>query len=221
MPIIQAEKLCKTYFHALGDVQVLVNASFTINEGESCAVIGESGRGKTTLLYVLAGLDSFEGTVRIKGQDIGAMDERGLSAFRAENIGFVFQHHFLMDDLSAFDNALLPLRITRSLTPKNIERLRGLFERLGIAARMGHRPTELSGGERQRVSLVRALANRPPLLFADEPTGGLDRENAENLENLLFELVREEKTTLLVSTHSPRLAGRCARILPIDTINNH
>lgn len=218
MTILKAHNLSKTYQHPLGDIQILNNASFSVEKGESLAVVGESGRGKTTLLYVLAGLDTFEGSVTIKNVEINSLSEKELSSFRAQNIGFVFQHHFLLDDLSAWDNALLPLRIAGVLNKENQEYIKELFDKLGVSSRKVHKPGELSGGERQRVSLIRALALKPILLFADEPTGSLDKANAEILENLLFNLVKDQKTTLIISTHSTRLAERCKRVLPIESL---
>ena len=218
--MIKVENISKIYKHPLGDVTVLKNASFSVEKGETIAVVGESGRGKTTLLYLLAGLDTFEGKIFINGVEIGNLNEKDLSAFRARHIGFVFQHHFLLEDLTAWENAVMPLRIAGLNDAEHTSYLAGLFESLGLSARKGHRPSELSGGERQRTSLIRALACRPPILFADEPTGSLDKQNAENLENLLFDLAAQQKTTLIISTHSSRLAERCSRMLPIDSISH-
>ena len=217
--MIKVENVSKIYKHPLGDVTVLKNASFSVEKGETLAVVGESGRGKTTLLYLLAGLDTFEGKIFVNGTEIGSLNEKDLSAFRARHIGFVFQHHFLLEDLSAWENTIMPLRISGLNNAEHTAYLSSLFEALGLSARKGHRPSEMSGGERQRTSLIRALACRPPLLFADEPTGSLDKQNAENLENLLFDLAAQHGTTLVISTHSSRLAERCGRVLPIDSIS--
>ncbi|MGL5254115.1 MAG: ABC transporter ATP-binding protein [Brevinema sp.] len=218
--MIKVENVSKIYKHPLGDVTVLKNASFCVEKGETVAVVGESGRGKTTLLYLLAGLDTFEGKIFINNTEIGRLDEKSLSAFRAKHIGFVFQHHFLLEDLTAWENAVMPLRIAGINDAQHKQDLAALFDALGLSQRKGHRPSEMSGGERQRVSLIRALACRPPLLFADEPTGSLDKQNATKLENILFELAAKYGTTLLISTHSVRLAERCQRVLPIDSISH-
>lgn len=218
--IISAHGLTKIYKHPSGNVTVLKNAEFHAFKKESVAITGESGRGKTTLLYLLAGLDSIDsGSIEINGTRIDTLSERKMSVFRSEEIGFIFQHHFLLPDLDALSNSLLPLRITKQLTTASVNRVKNLFEKLGIAQRMTHKPHELSGGERQRVAVIRALANNPSIIFADEPTGSLDKENALHLEEILFDLVREHGTTLIISTHSNRLAERSERIIRIEDIS--
>lgn len=218
--IISAHGLTKIYRHPSGNVTVLKNAEFHAFKKESVAITGESGRGKTTLLYLLAGLDSIDaGNIEINGTRIDTLSERKMSVFRSEEIGFIFQYHFLLPDLDALSNALLPLRITKKLTTASVNRIKNLFEKLGIAQRMTHKPHELSGGERQRVAVIRALANNPSIIFADEPTGSLDKENALHLEEILFDLVREHGTTLIISTHSNRLAERSERIIRIEDIS--
>lgn len=218
--IISAHGLTKIYKHPSGNITVLKDTEFHAFKKESVAITGESGRGKTTLLYLLAGLDSIDsGSIEINGTRIDTLSERKMAVFRSEEIGFIFQHHFLLSDLDALSNALLPLRITKQLTLTAVERIKNLFEKLGIAQRMTHKPHELSGGERQRVAVIRALANNPSIIFADEPTGSLDKENALHLEEILFELVREHSTTLIISTHSSRLAERSERIIRIEDIS--
>lgn len=218
--IISAHGLTKIYKYPSGDITVLKDTEFHAFKKESIAITGESGRGKTTLLYLLAGLDSIDsGSIEINGTRIDALSERKMAVFRSEEIGFIFQHHFLLSDLDALSNALLPLRITKQLTLTALERIKTLFEKLGIAQRMTHKPHELSGGERQRVAVIRALANNPSIIFADEPTGSLDKENALHLEEILFDLVHEQGKTLIVSTHSSRLAERSGRIIRIEDIS--
>lgn len=218
--IISACGLTKIYKHPSGNVTVLKDAAFHMFKKESVAITGESGRGKTTLLYLLAGLDSADaGTIELNGTRIDTLSESQMAIFRSEEIGFIFQHHFLLPDLDSLSNALLPLRITRRLTETATDRIKNLFKNLGLEHRMSHKPDELSGGERQRVAVIRALANNPSIIFADEPTGSLDKENALHLESILFDLVQKYGKTLVISTHSGRLAERSERIVRIEDIS--
>jgi len=181
------------------------------------AVVGPSGSGKTTLLGLLAGLDRpTQGTIRIDGQDLGALDEDGRAAFRAERLGFVFQTFQLLPTLTALENVLVPLELRPGgRTGGDLERARDLLARVGLADREHHYPVQLSGGEQQRVGLARAFANRPSLLFADEPTGSLDADTGADVIDLLVELNAEAKTTMVLVTHDRALASRAHRVIQL------
>ncbi|MGL4394108.1 MAG: ABC transporter ATP-binding protein [Brevinema sp.] len=217
--MLEAKNLSKIYLHPIEPVRVFNNLSLKVEKGQSLAIVGESGRGKTTLLYSLSGLDRLDGgEIWINSERIDHLSETKLSRFRSAHFGFVFQHHFLLNDLTALENALLPLRITNSITQEKIDYVEHLFERLNLAHRLHHQPEEMSGGECQRASVIRALANKPLVIFADEPTGSLDSNNAHLLEELLFELIKEYQTTLIISTHNERLAKYCDRMETIDRL---
>jgi lipoprotein-releasing system ATP-binding protein len=190
-----------------------------VGAGERLAIVGPSGSGKSTLLAILAGLEEpSAGTVLWKGRDLATLDERARVRLRAREFGFLFQAQHLLPQLSALENALVPaLARAAGGDPAAAEaRARELSKKVGLAERLHHRPAELSGGERARVALVRALVNRPSLLFADEPTGALDARTAEELGTLLLELNRSEGVALVVVTHSERLAARLGRVLALE-----
>ncbi len=205
--MFQAKNLHKTFAHPT-KVVVLSDVSISVDAGESVAITGRSGEGKTTLLHILGGLESCDaGEILMHGK---ALD----SALRGLQFGFVFQAFHLLEDLSAVDNVLLPARIAR----RNVPLSHGidLLEKVGLAERANFPVKLLSGGERQRVALARALCNNPDILFADEPSGNLDPENARVLSNLLFELVASEKKSLILATHDLSLADRCNRKLVLS-----
>ncbi len=219
MNIISINNLSKSYDSPQGKISVLSNVFLNVNQGESVAIIGESGRGKTTLLYLLSGLDQADqGSILINNYQIDKLNETELALFRANNFGFVFQHHFLLNDLDALDNTILPLRISKKFTNNSLQEIITLFHYFGLEKRLYHFPDELSGGEKQRLALIRALAIKPLIIFADEPTGSLDKDNAKLLEDLLFELTREQKTTLILSTHNKNLAQKCDKLYTIDDL---
>jgi putative ABC transport system ATP-binding protein len=197
---------------------VLGGVDLEIAAGEVVVVLGPSGSGKTTLLGLLAGLDRpSEGSVRLDGVDLGDLDEDGRAQLRAERVGFVFQSFQLVPTLTALENVLVPLELLpRGRAPEpEAARARALelLRRVGLERRTGHYPAELSGGEQQRVGLARAFANEPLILFADEPTGNLDRETGDEIADLMFELNRERGTTLVIVTHDLDLARRANRIV--------
>ena len=197
------------------ELEILKGITLEIKSGESVAVIGASGSGKSTLLGLLAGLDEASGgSVTINGTDLGTLDEDGRARFRGEHIGFVFQSFQLLPALTALENVMLPLELQghSDVTQKAEHYLR----RVELDARMGHYPLQLSGGEQQRVALARAFASRPAILFADEPTGNLDSRTGDRIIDLVFELNREEGTTLVLVTHDSALADRCDRRLRLD-----
>ena len=213
--MIKCENLQKRVPMAGTELEILKGITLEIKSGESVAIIGASGSGKSTLLGLLAGLDEASGgSVTINGTDLGTLDEDGRARFRGEHIGFVFQSFQLLPALTALENVMLPLELQghSDVTQKAEHYLR----RVELDARMGHYPLQLSGGEQQRVALARAFASRPAILFADEPTGNLDSRTGDRIIDLVFELNREEGTTLVLVTHDSALADRCDRRLPLD-----
>jgi len=198
------------------ELEILKGITLEIKSGESVAIIGASGSGKSTLLGLLAGLDeATAGVVTINGTDLGALDEDGRARFRGRYIGFVFQSFQLLPALTALENVMLPLELQGQ--SKAAEQAEHYLRRVELGARMGHYPLQLSGGEQQRVALARAFASKPAILFADEPTGNLDTRTGEHIIDLLFELNREEGTTLVLVTHDQALAERCQRRLRLDS----
>jgi putative ABC transport system ATP-binding protein len=211
------EDLSRRYTAPGGELTVLSGISFTLAPGESLAVVGPSGSGKSTLLNGIAGLDRIDGgRVLVAGADVHALDAAARARLRAERLGFVFQEHHLLPHLDAEENVLMAaLALGRAQADAAAPRARALLERLGLGARLDHRPQALSGGERQRVAVARALVNRPALLLCDEPTGSLDRASAATVADELFALAREEGAALVIATHDPALAQRCARRLEL------
>jgi putative ABC transport system ATP-binding protein/lipoprotein-releasing system ATP-binding protein len=210
---LEARNLGRSFFLSGKRLDVLRGVQFSICKGESVFICGASGAGKTTLLYTLAGLETpQEGEVFFEGKSIYRMGRDRLSALRNARMGFVFQSYFLLPELTALENVLLPAMIGKS---DREDRARWLLERVGLAERMQHLPNELSGGEQQRVAIARALVNDPSILFADEPTGNLDSRTGASIVELLLELVAEGARTLVVVTHDPELAKRGNRILRV------
>ncbi len=215
--MLQLKEVSKRFASPGGEVvHVLREISLDVARGEAVAIIGPSGSGKTTLLNVIGTLDlPTRGSVRFEGEELTRLNERELAEVRNRRMGFVFQSHHLLPQCTVWENVLVPTLATRNEVVRDgaPERARRLLERVGLGGRLRHRPGQLSGGERQRVAVVRALINEPHLLLADEPTGALDRASADNLGQLLVELNRELRLTLLVVTHSLELAQRLERVL--------
>ena len=212
MSILRVENLTKTYPSAGQPLTVLHEVSFELAAGDTFAIVGPSGSGKTTLLGLCAGLDrATSGSVWVNGIRLDTLSEDERAAVRNQHVGFIFQNFQLLPTLTALENVLVPLELRgqRGATKTALE----LLDRVGLAARAGHYPAQLSGGEQQRVSLARAFANRPAVLFADEPTGNLDPDTSERVVNLLFELNREAGTTLVLVTHDLELAAKTQRTL--------
>ncbi|MCI1187123.1 ABC transporter ATP-binding protein [Hymenobacter sp. DH14] len=212
MSILRVENLTKTYPSAGQPLTVLHEVSFDLAAGDTFAIVGPSGSGKTTLLGLCAGLDrATSGSVWVNGIQLDKLSEDERAAVRNQHVGFIFQNFQLLPTLTALENVLVPLELRgqRGATQTALE----LLDRVGLAARANHYPAQLSGGEQQRVSLARAFANRPAVLFADEPTGNLDPDTSERVVNLLFELNREAGTTLVLVTHDLELAAKTQRTL--------
>lgn len=211
---IEVIHLSKRVADATGELAILRDVDFTVQAGETLAVVGASGSGKSTLLGLLAGLDTpSEGTVKIDGEDIFSLDEDGRAQLRQAKLGFVFQSFQLLAHLTALENVMLPLELRRDDAAR--ERSEAMLARVGLSSRLGHYPKYLSGGEQQRVALARAFVTEPPLLLADEPTGSLDAATGEAVIQLMFELNRERGSTLVLVTHDPLIAARCARTITI------
>ena len=209
--MLAAEQLTKTYPSPAGPLTVLDAVSFSLDRGQSAAVMGPSGSGKSSLLYVLGGLEPpTSGVVRLGNVEPYGLDSTRLAVFRNAHVGFVFQDHCLLPQCTVLENVLVPTLVG----PRDdgaAERARTLLRRVGLGDRLDHRPAALSGGEKQRVAIARALIRSPQLLLCDEPTGNLDADAAENVANLLLELHADQQTILLVVTHSDRLAARFER----------
>jgi len=200
---------------ATGVLTILHDIDFELRPRESVAVVGASGSGKSTLLAIVAGLDvPTQGTVRLLGQDLFAVDEDARAALRARSVGFVFQSFQLLGNLNALENVMLPLELMGRRDART--EATAMLRRVGLGERLGHYPRVLSGGEQQRVALARAFVVRPALLLADEPTGSLDFATGEKVMELMFEMNRELGTTLVLVTHDPAIASRCERRLRIE-----
>jgi len=213
-PLLQLDGVTKSFLNPEGTetLEVLKGIDFTVQPGETVSVVGPSGSGKTTLLNLIGALDTpTTGSIKFSAKELSSLNEQTLAEHRNQQIGFIFQSHHLLPQLSMLENVLVPLLPTRKVEERDIARAKGLLERVGLAERMDHRPGQLSGGECQRVAFVRALANQPRLLLADEPTGALDQRTAATLADLLLELNRDEETTLIVVTHASALADRMQR----------
>jgi len=203
-----ASGLNKEYPTRSGPLRVLREVNLSLSRGDALAIMGPSGSGKSTLLHILGALDCpSSGTVTLEGSNPFLMPEWQLAAFRNERIGFVFQDHHLLPQCSVIENVLIPTLVNRDSRSNGVPQYaRQLLDRVGLSSRLDHRPAELSGGERQRVAVARALVLKPVLLLADEPTGNLDRKNAQAIGELLLELHRQENNILIVVTHSLELA---------------
>ena len=214
-PIIAVEHVFKSVTDSTGTLDILRDIDFSLAPRETAAIVGASGSGKSTLLSIIAGLDTpSRGTVRLDGDDLFAIDEDARAALRARKVGFVFQSFQLLANLTALENVMLPLELAgrRDARKTATEMMR----RVGLAQRLGHYPRVLSGGEQQRVALARAFVVEPAVLLADEPTGSLDFATGETVMELMFELNREQGTTLLLVTHDSGIAMRCERRITIE-----
>ncbi len=212
MSILQIKELTKSYTSGSHSLTVLESVSFELHPGDTFAIVGPSGSGKTTLLGLCAGLDrATSGSVYLNGVCLDTLSEDQRAEVRNQYVGFIFQNFQLLPTLTALENVMVPMELRGAKNPRKYAH--ELLERVGLGQREDHYPLQLSGGEQQRVSLARAFANKPKILFADEPTGNLDEETSKNVENLLFELNRENGTTLVVVTHNPELAAKTHRMI--------
>ena len=215
--ILRVHQVSKTFQSGSRDLTVLSDINYRIEEGEIVAIVGPSGSGKTTLLGLCAGLDHpTTGKIFIYDNEISLLSEDEKAAVRNEFVGFIFQNFQLIPTLTALENVMVPLEL-RGRSKDARKRATELLDRVGLGDRMTHYPSQLSGGEQQRVSIARAFCNTPKLLFADEPTGNLDGETGERIEELLFEINEEQGTTLVIVTHDLELAKKAQRIIRLKS----
>ena len=219
--MLEVSNITKEYATPRGPLEILSGVNLSLNRGDSAAIMGPSGSGKSTLLYILGALEPpTSGVIKLDGRDPFQLREKELASFRNQSIGFIFQDHCLLPQCSVLENVLIPTLVGRS-DAAYPDRARQLLKQVGLGDRLDHRPAELSGGEKQRVALARALIRRPLLLLCDEPTGNLDQDSAGVVASLLLELHQEQKTILLVVTHSADLAGRFAVRYELRHANLH
>ncbi|MDP0492476.1 MAG: ABC transporter ATP-binding protein [Verrucomicrobiota bacterium JB023] len=216
-PFIDINQLSKTYQKGKTSVTPLEKLSLSVPKGEFLALMGPSGSGKTTLLNLVAGIDTpTTGQLIIDGQDIAGLSRAALAKWRSRHVGYIFQLYHLVPILSAFENVELPLLLSKMSRRERKAKVESALELVGLAERSGHRPSELSGGQEQRVAIARAIVHNPGLLVADEPTGDLDRESADNILRLLRELSREHEKTIVMVTHDPKAAAAADRCLHLE-----
>ncbi len=215
--VLQASGLSKSFQEAGLETTVFTNVDLVVKPAEKVAIVGASGSGKSTLLHILAGLDApDQGTVLLNGQPFSQEKDRRRGQLRNQYMGFVYQFHHLLPELTALENVMLPLRVRRTNAKVAQSQAEQLLDRVGLASRMAHKPSELSGGERQRVAIARALITKPKCVLADEPTGNLDDSSAEQVFQLLLELNQEFDTALVIVTHDLALAGKMDRQLRLS-----
>lgn len=212
--VLEVHHLKKSVGQGEHELSILTGVNLIVKPAQTLALIGESGSGKSTLLAILAGLDDgSSGEVKLLGHPLEKLDEEARARLRAQHIGFVFQSFMLIPTLNALENVELPALLRGESDGQSRQVAKALLEQLGLGKRLHHLPAQLSGGEQQRVALARAFNGRPDLLFADEPTGNLDRQTGDKIADLLFSLNREHGTTLILVTHDAQLAARCDRRL--------
>jgi lipoprotein-releasing system ATP-binding protein len=215
--VLEARNVRRNFQQGPVTLEVLQSVNLQINAAERLSIVGASGSGKTTLLQILGGLDKpTSGNVFVDGKDIHSLGERERGELRNHALGFVYQFHHLLPEFSALENVAMPLLVRRLHAGESKDRAREILKRVGLGERLDHRPHQLSGGERQRAAVARALVTQPKLVLADEPTGNLDGRNAEAVFELMLELNRERRTSLVIVTHDLRIASRMDRALEIE-----
>ncbi|QBG34545.1 ABC transporter ATP-binding protein [Litorilituus sediminis] len=213
--VIQVSGLTKSVNTLEGSLTILSDISFAVKSGESVAIVGASGSGKSTLLSLLAGLDvASSGEIHLDGEALSKLGEEARAKIRADKVGFVFQSFMLVQSLTALENVMLPAELASA--PNAKQQALELLEKVGLSHRLGHYPSQLSGGEQQRVAIARAFIGEPKILFADEPSANLDSKNGHLIEKLLFDLNKQNGTTLILVTHDEQLAQQCQRIIHIE-----
>ena len=216
-PIITLQNVSKSFGQNSSSIQVLDNLSLDLKKGESLALVGASGSGKSTLLHVICGLEKpNKGNVYIKGVNITDLSTDERSLFRGKEVGFVYQFHHLLPDLTALENIALPAMLSGIGKEEAFEISASLLEQVNLNDKKANRPNELSGGERQRVAIARAMSNNPSCLIMDEPTGNLDKKNVENFMNLLMDMVSTREIALIIATHDTNVSGRLDKLLNLE-----
>ena len=209
-PLLQLEKITKTFHQGEQRVEVLKNINLTVNTGEQIAILGQSGTGKSTLLSIMAGLDHPDlGTIKVNQENLATISQDELSRFRSKHIGIVFQQYHLMRHLTALENVSIPLEIQRTEEPS--QKAREALHSVGLSNRLAHFPSQMSGGECQRVAIARAMITEPSIILADEPSGNLDQKTGGEIMKLIFDLCRDRGQTLILVTHNHDLAQKCDR----------
>jgi len=215
--VVEVQNITKSFGKADNSLVVLDNFSMNLNKGESLGLVGASGSGKSTLLHILSGLEQpNSGSVYIKGQNITDLNSDESSLFRTKEIGFVYQFHHLLPDLTAQENIALPAMLSGKSKQEAFEISDKLLRQVDLSRKKNNTPNELSGGERQRIAIARAMSNKPSCLFMDEPTGNLDTKNVENFMDLLMEMVATEKTALIIATHDNNVSSRLNSLLSLE-----
>lgn len=213
--ILEVKNLCKSFSQGVNSVSVLSGVSLKVQKGETVAILGQSGSGKSTLLSLLSGLDvPDKGQVIISGRELSMLSEKEIAKFRGENVGIIFQQFHLMQHMTAVENVALPLEISKTIG--FTEKAKEALNRVGLAHRLDHYPSQLSGGENQRVAIARAFVSNPTILIADEPSGNLDQDTGEQVMDILFKQAEELNTTLILVTHNKSLAARCKQLYQLD-----
>ena len=215
--ILKAENICKSYPTSSGPLKVLRDVSLSLKEGELISIAGPSGCGKSTLLNILGTLDQPDkGTLEITGKNVALLDDESVSRLRSESIGFVFQFHHLLPEFTIAENLMIPQRLLGRSEKTSTDRVTELLSKVNLLPRYNHRPNAISGGERQRVALLRALVNEPGIVLADEPTGNLDVETAQQLMEMIQNFAKDFNQAFLIVTHNPDVAALCKRNLTIN-----
>ena len=215
--VVEVQNITKSFGKADNSLVVLDNFSMNLNQGESLGLVGASGSGKSTLLHILSGLEQpNSGSVFIKGQNITNLNSDESSLFRSKEIGFVYQFHHLLPDLTAQENIALPAMLSGKSKQEAFDIADKLLRQVDLTSKKDNTPNELSGGERQRIAIARAMSNKPSCLFMDEPTGNLDSKNVENFMDLLMEMVATEKTALIIATHDNNVSSRLNSLLSLE-----